>query len=128
MDRQFGPFGSETYAREELRAEMASYITSRSFGLGHYPERHASYLASWLKVIKEDKNALFQAARDADRIATWILEPDKRQQIELEMKAQRKGEAMDKDEEKQQKTEERRGGKEGGMTGRSRWETEDQKQ
>src|SRR3546814_10429300 len=41
MDRQFGPFGSEIYAREELRAEMASYIT-RS-------EEHTSELQSLMR-------------------------------------------------------------------------------
>lgn len=96
MNRPFGPFGSEIYAREELRAEMASYIASRQLGLGHYPERHASYLASWLKVLKEDKNELFRAARDADRIVTWLLEPEKRLELEQQMQSQRKGEDMDK--------------------------------
>lgn len=82
LDRPGGPFGSETYAREELRAEMASYMMSTELGLGHYPERHAGYVESWLKAIKEDPMALHRAARDAEVIRTWVMEPDKRQALE----------------------------------------------
>lgn len=95
MDREFGPFGSEVYAREELRAEISSYMVARQLAIGHFPERHASYAASWLKVLKDDRNALFQAARDADRIASWILDPSKRHELEQEMQAQRKATKME---------------------------------
>ncbi|MBS8275603.1 DUF1738 domain-containing protein [Thalassospira tepidiphila] len=78
MAREFGPFGSEVYAKEELRAEIASYMLTTELGLGHYPERHAAYVGSWMKAIKEDRNALFTAARDAENIRTWIMEPDLR--------------------------------------------------
>jgi putative DNA primase/helicase len=98
MDREFGPFGSEVYAREELRAEIASYMVARQLAIGHFPERHASYTASWLKVLKDDRNALFQAARDADRIATWILAPHKRKELEAEMQTLRKGSKMEEQE------------------------------
>lgn len=79
--REFGPFGSEVYAKEELRAEIASYMLTTELGLGHYPERHASYVGSWMKTIKEDRNALFASARDAENIRTWVMEPDKRQSL-----------------------------------------------
>ncbi|WP_404424234.1 zincin-like metallopeptidase domain-containing protein [Thalassospira australica] len=78
MAREFGPFGSETYAREELRAEIASFMLTTELGLGHYPERHAPYVKNWMAAIKEDRNILFQAARDAENIRTWIMEPEKR--------------------------------------------------
>ena len=81
MAREFGPFGSEVYAKEELRAEIASYMLTTELGLGHYPERHASYVGSWMKAIKEDRNALFASARDAENIRTWLMEPEKRQSL-----------------------------------------------
>lgn len=81
MAREFGPFGSEVYAKEELRAEIASYMLTTELGLGHYPERHAAYVGSWMKAIKEDRNALFAAARDAENIRTWVMEPDMRQSL-----------------------------------------------
>jgi putative DNA primase/helicase len=82
LNREFGPFGSEAYAKEELRAEMASFMMTTEVGLGHYPERHAGYVQSWLKVLKDDHNLLFQAARDAELARTWVLEPEKRQTLE----------------------------------------------
>ncbi|NIZ01915.1 zincin-like metallopeptidase domain-containing protein [Thalassospira lucentensis] len=78
MAREFGAFGSKVYAKEELRAEIASYMLTTELGLGHYPKRHASYVGSWMKAIKEDRNALFIAARDAENIRTWIMEPEMR--------------------------------------------------
>ncbi len=83
LARDFGPFGSEAYAKEELRAEMASYMIATETGLGHHPERHANYVESWLKALKDDHNMLFQAARDAEKIRSWIMEPEKRQALEL---------------------------------------------
>lgn len=98
LDREFGPFGSEVYAREELRAEMASYLVARELGLGHYPERHAAYVDNWLKAVREDRNVLFRAARDAEQIATWIRQPDLRPTLEREAQekrqAARKGASM----------------------------------
>ena len=34
---------------------------------------HASYIQSWVKVLKDDKREIFRAAADANRIAEWIL-------------------------------------------------------
>ncbi len=83
LGRDFGPFGSEAYAKEELRAEMASFMVATELGLGHYPERHASYVGSWLKALKDDRNLLFVAARDAEIIRTWVMEPEKRQELSM---------------------------------------------
>jgi len=96
MARNFGPRGTDAYAKEELRAEMSSYMVARELGLGHYPEGHASYVESWLKALKKDHNVLFQAARDADRIATWIKEPDLRQKLEQAAQQKKEGKDMDR--------------------------------
>ncbi len=87
LNRDFGPFGSEVYAKEELKAEIASYMLSRELGLGHNPDRHASYVDSWVKVINDDRNFIFQAAKEAETIRSWVIEPEKR--LELEKAAQR---------------------------------------
>lgn len=81
LAREFGPFGSATYAQEELRAEMAAYMLTTEVGLGHYPERHAAYVESWLNALRDDSNLLFRAARDAETIRTWLMEPEKRQEL-----------------------------------------------
>lgn len=82
LDRFFGPFGSEGYAREELRAEIASYMLARDLGLSFDPSNHASYVESWLTALREDKNEIFHAARDAETIKTWVMEPEQRKALE----------------------------------------------
>jgi antirestriction protein ArdC/phage/plasmid primase-like uncharacterized protein len=70
-----GGFGSASYAREELRAQMASLFMSAELGVPFKTERHAAYNAPWIKVLSEDKNELFKAARDAEQIAEYLLAP-----------------------------------------------------
>lgn len=68
-----GAFGSESYAREELRAQMASLYLSMELGLPFNPERHAAYNGAWLKVLSDNKHEIFRAARDAEAIADHVL-------------------------------------------------------
>ncbi|KWN79242.1 hypothetical protein WM24_27370 [Burkholderia ubonensis] len=68
-----GSFGSEAYAREELRAQMTSLFLSAELGVPFNPERHAAYQRSWVKVLKEDKHEIFRAARDAEKIADYVV-------------------------------------------------------
>ncbi|MDH0187698.1 zincin-like metallopeptidase domain-containing protein [Stenotrophomonas sp. GD03993] len=67
------PFGSEGYAREELRAEIASLMMGDTLGIGHNPDRHAAYVGSWIKALKEDPREIFRAAADAEKIQTYVL-------------------------------------------------------
>lgn len=82
LNRAFGPFGSEGYAKEELRAEIASYMLARDLGISFDPSNHAAYVESWLKVLRDDRNEIFRAARDAEIIKTWVMEPEKRPELE----------------------------------------------
>lgn len=68
-----GRFGSEAYAQEELRAELASVFLGAELGLACDIPNHADYLASWLKTLREDKREIFRAASDAQRIADYLL-------------------------------------------------------
>ena len=68
-----GRFGDTAYSREELRAELASFFVGATLGLPYDVPNHASYIASWVKVLKDDKREIFRAAADANRIAEWIL-------------------------------------------------------
>lgn len=44
MDRELNhPFGSEAYAKEELRAEISSMILGDELGIGHDPEQHIAW-------------------------------------------------------------------------------------
>lgn len=74
LDRDLShPFGSEGYAKEELRAEIASMILGAELGIGHDPGQHVSYVASWIKALKEDPLEIFRAAADAEKIQTFVL-------------------------------------------------------
>jgi antirestriction protein ArdC/phage/plasmid primase-like uncharacterized protein len=74
LDRDLAhPFGSEGYAKEELRAEIASMILGDELGIGHDPGQHAAYVGSWIKALKEDPLEIFRAAADAEKIHGYVL-------------------------------------------------------
>lgn len=69
-----GRFGDDAYAAEELIAELSSAFLMGSFGLEDATiEGHASYLDSWLRVLKADKSAIFTAAAAAQKAHDFIL-------------------------------------------------------
>jgi antirestriction protein ArdC len=75
LDRDFGRkvFGDEGYAREELVAELGSAFLAADLGLALEPrDDHAAYLGSWLKVLQDDKRAIFQAAAHAQRAVDFL--------------------------------------------------------
>ena len=77
MDRDLiHPFGSEGYAKEELRAEITSMILGDELGIGHDPGQHASYVGSWIKVLQDDPLEIFRAASDAEKIQEFIVSLD----------------------------------------------------
>lgn len=72
-----GGFGSESYAREELVAEITSFLVGTQCGLGHEPnDNNVAYLKSWSKAIRDDPSYLFKAVKDADKAAQLILGKD----------------------------------------------------
>lgn len=69
-----GRFGSEAYAMEELVAELSSAILGAELGLPvDHLDHHASYLASWLKVLKADSRAILTVAAKAEEAASLLL-------------------------------------------------------
>ena len=74
LDRPLNnPFGSEAYAKEELRAEISSMILGEELQIGHDPEQHSAYVKSWIKVLKDDPLEIFRAAAEAEKINTFVL-------------------------------------------------------
>ena len=73
-DREFGKrFGDDAYAAEELVAELGAAFLCADLGLR--PEErddHAAYIASWLKVLKQDKRCIFTAASHAQRAVAHL--------------------------------------------------------
>ncbi|MGI9074279.1 MAG: ArdC family protein [Bryobacteraceae bacterium] len=66
-------FGDTNYAREELRAELASLFLAAERGIPHTPEQHAAYVGSWIAALKRDKNEIFRAAHDASAASDFLL-------------------------------------------------------
>jgi antirestriction protein ArdC len=75
-------FGDPAYAKEELRAELASVFLAAERGIPHNPEQHAAYVASWVSVLREDKNEIFRAAKDAHLAADFLLALERERSIE----------------------------------------------
>jgi antirestriction protein ArdC len=66
-------FGSESYAFEELVAELGSAFLCAELGITpEVRDDHAAYLASWLSDLKQDKRAIFAAASQAQRAADYL--------------------------------------------------------
>ncbi|MDR3487399.1 MAG: zincin-like metallopeptidase domain-containing protein [Bradyrhizobium sp.] len=75
LNREFGRkrWGDEGYAMEELVAELGAAFLSADLDLT--PELradHAAYIASWIKVLKNDKRAIFAAASHAQRAVDFL--------------------------------------------------------
>jgi antirestriction protein ArdC len=66
------PFGSPEYAKEEIRADLSSLFLSAELGIPYDPKDQASYIQSWIKVLKNDKNEVFRAAADASKACDYL--------------------------------------------------------
>jgi antirestriction protein ArdC len=67
-------FGSSTYAKEELLAEMGAAYLNATAGILHSNiDNSAAYIASWLKRLKDDRKLVVMAAAAAQRASDFIL-------------------------------------------------------
>lgn len=75
LNREFGKkFGDEAYAFEELCAEMTSALLGADLGLPTaHMDDHASYIGSWLSVLRRDNRAIMTAAAKAEAAAGYLL-------------------------------------------------------
>ncbi|VXD06747.1 DNA primase [Enterobacterales bacterium 8AC] len=65
-------FGDPVYGFEELIAEIGSAFLCAELGI-QGDVQHESYIASWLKALKEDKKAIFQASRFAREAFEYLI-------------------------------------------------------
>ena len=82
LDRDFGrkSWGDEGYAAEELVAELGAAFLCADLELTpEVRDDHASYLASWLEVLKNESRAIFTAAAHAQRAVDFLhkLQPER---------------------------------------------------
>ena len=57
----------------ELRAELSSAFLAGELGIPADIPQHASYIADWLKLLKQDKRQIFRAAADAQKVVDMVL-------------------------------------------------------
>jgi antirestriction protein ArdC len=87
-----GGFGSESYAKEELVAELTSSFMAVELGIKHNLAMHeniAAYLKSWLQVLKNDKTFIAKAAGQAGKAVDYQMEHLNAYKEELKLKQER---------------------------------------
>ena len=68
------PFGSPTYSREEMVAELGAAFLCAEAGISNAVlPNQAAYVAGWLKKLHDDRKLLIHAAAQAQRAADYIL-------------------------------------------------------
>ena len=83
-DLQAG-FGSEAYAKEELRAEISAMMTGERIGIGHDPSRCTAYVESRVTVLQKDPREIHRAAADAQKISDFLLVRSRERAAEREL-------------------------------------------
>lgn len=71
-------------AKEELRAEISSVFICAELSIDYNVVNHASYIKSWIKILKEDKNELWSAISDSNKVANKIIDLEKLYKKDLE--------------------------------------------
>ena len=79
-------FGSEAYAKEELRAEISAMMTGQRVGVGHDPSRGAAYVESWLKALQDDPREIYRASSEAQKMSDHLVAPMRERAAEQEKK------------------------------------------
>jgi antirestriction protein ArdC len=78
LDRDLsGPFGSESYAREELVAELSSLFAGAQLGIPHNGDSHAAYVGHWIKILQEDHREIFRAASKAAKAVEFVMSQER---------------------------------------------------
>lgn len=72
-----GSFGTESYAKEELVAELGCMFLKSSLNLsldGKHFENHSAYINSWIKLLKKDPNEIFKSADLASKASNFLID------------------------------------------------------
>lgn len=76
LNRTFGAPRTNEYYYEELIAEMSACFLSATLGLPEALEQmpqHASYLSSYLKLLRQDNKIIFKASTAATKVTEFIM-------------------------------------------------------
>lgn len=80
-------FGTPEYAKEELRAEIASSFIAQDINLDISQmdlDNHKAYIQSWISILRKEPNELFKAIKDAENICEYILETGEIEKFRLQ--------------------------------------------
>lgn len=67
-------FGSENYSKEELIAEIGASMLSAQVNIDTaIIDNNASYIANWLKALRDDKTLIVKAAQKAQKASDFVL-------------------------------------------------------
>lgn len=89
-------FATQGYAREELRAEIASMLIGHELNIGHDPAQHIAYVESWIQLLKDKPYEIHTAAADAEKILNYIMAFDIKREINATKDVQVKAIAKDR--------------------------------
>ncbi|NJM00559.1 MAG: DUF1738 domain-containing protein [Synechococcaceae cyanobacterium SM2_3_2] len=67
-----GQFDSQSYAYEELIAELGAAFLCNQLQLTPQTENHASYLAHWLTLLRKDNRLFLKASREASKASDFL--------------------------------------------------------
>jgi len=70
-----GMFGLDTYAKEELVAELCAFLIADELQINSDTQNHANYLQSWIKCLRKDPSILKQSLKEAKAAKDYILNP-----------------------------------------------------
>ncbi len=75
LDRDLsGKFGTQSYAKEELRAEIYSFLQAKDLGMDFNLENHQSYIAGWVSLFKDKKTEIVEAVKDSFKMLDFVKE------------------------------------------------------
>ncbi len=93
MDSPSAPFGTEAFAREKLRTEIATYMITKGLGLDYEPQGQV-FTEQWANIIEKDPFEFLRAAKDAEKIKDYIMQfentLEKEQEIEQQIEPSEK--------------------------------------
>ena len=77
------PFGSNGYAKEELRAEIGSFMLSSKIEIDFNPSQHHAYIDSWVSILEDKPSEIFKACSDASKIVNFVTKLQEEQKVEI---------------------------------------------
>ena len=74
LNRVCGPFGTEAYAKEELKVNLAALAIAQSLGMAYQPGQSSQYVKDWQVLVKKYPFLLSQSAKEAEAIKDFVLD------------------------------------------------------